>query len=222
MNKQISTVTKPIFFRRVFTMRNMLIMVMIIFIILALFAKRYPHFPIDLVITKTIQQFHPLWFDSLMRFLTTMGDSTFGPLMVTTAALLLFIKHEKKAALLLLLSSIGIVIIGWIVKFTVARPRPDALLIQQYEHFIRPNSFPSGHVLLYLGLFGFLQIIVYTKLKQSPARSLLLFFLWLLILLIGLSRIYVGAHWFSDVLGSYLIGFVWLYGMVHIYRKINL
>ncbi len=213
---------QPPFFMRLFVARNFLIAGIIGFLILALFAKNYSYFPFDLITTTTIQHFNPIWFDFLMRLLTNIGEPVPGMTMVFIVVVLMLFLKKRGEAFLTLFSSIGLSAIGWIIKHIIARPRPDPTLIHQLERFVKADSFPSGHVLLYLGLYGFLLIVVYTKLKKSLFRSSLVAILSLLIVLIGFSRIYVGAHWFSDVLGSYLIGFIWLYGIARLYRKVNI
>ena len=79
-------------------------------------------------------------------------------------------------------------------------------------------SFPSGHVLFYAAFFGFLCFLGSTLLKGSWLRALLLIGLGALIALVGLSRIHLGQHWFSDVLAAYLLGSVWLALTVYVYR----
>jgi undecaprenyl-diphosphatase len=79
-------------------------------------------------------------------------------------------------------------------------------------------SFPSGHVLLYTAFFGFLLFLAYMLLKPSFSRTFLLVILGSLVALVGLSRIYLGNHWASDVTGAYLLGSLWLALSVAIYR----
>lgn len=120
---------------------------------------------------------------------------------------------------MVVISSVGASSLGVLFKTIVARPRPDSLLIHQLGLFVNPDSFPSGHVLFFMGLYGFLFVFIFTQFKKSLFRGVLLATLLLLLISIGFSRIYVGAHWFSDVLGSYLIGFVWLYFITYLYNK---
>jgi undecaprenyl-diphosphatase len=73
-------------------------------------------------------------------------------------------------------------------------------------------------VLTYTAFFGFLFFLGYTLLKPSFARTILLAILGGLVGFIGVSRIYVGDHWASDVIGAYLLGSLWLVLCVTIYR----
>ena len=80
------------------------------------------------------------------------------------------------------------------------------------------SSFPSGHVLMYTAFFGFLMFLGYTLLKPSIARAVMLVILGSLVALVGLSRIYLGDHWASDVTGAYLLGSLWLAMSIALYR----
>ena len=92
-----------------------------------------------------------------------------------------------------------------LVKDLIQRPRPTAAVVHVLDT-INSYSFPSGHVMFYLGFFGFIWFLAFSLLKPSLKRGLLLVFFSSLVVLIGISRIYVGEHWASDVLGSYLLG----------------
>jgi undecaprenyl-diphosphatase len=103
------------------------------------------------------------------------------------------------------------------VKELVQRPRPTAGPVNVIDT-LTSYSFPSGHVMYYLGFLGFIGFLVFSLMKPSIKRSLMLVLLWIPILLIGFSRIYQGEHWASDVLGSYLLGTLTLVATVQLYR----
>lgn len=175
-------------------------------------AKIFPYFVFDPPITKLIQQFNPLWFDGLMKLVTTSGNLSVGSLItgLVVAVLLSFSKITE--SLLVVVSTIGAEIISLILKTAVSRPRPDLTSV---------DSFPSGHVLFAMGLYGFLLFLAFRKIKKSLPKTILVTILFSIVILMGMSRIYLGAHWFSDVLGSYLIGGVLLYLMVYLYKKLT-
>ena len=108
-------------------------------------------------------------------------------------------------------------IVNTIVKGIIRRPRPTVDLVHVLR-ILNSYSFPSGHVMYYVGFFGFLWFLAYTLLKRSWRRTLLLVFLGVLIALIGASRIYLGQHWASDVLGAYLLGSLTLVAILQFYR----
>jgi undecaprenyl-diphosphatase len=72
--------------------------------------------------------------------------------------------------------------------------------------------------MFYVGFFGFLWFLAFTLLKQSWRRTFLLIMYGSLILLVGVSRIYLGQHWASDVLGAYLLGSLTLVVIIQFYR----
>jgi undecaprenyl-diphosphatase len=96
-----------------------------------------------------------------------------------------------------------------------ARPTPDLVQVLSEMHDF---SFPSGHVLFYTAFFGFLAFVVFTRWPASPLRRILLSGLGLMIAMVGVSRVYLGHHWASDALGSYLLGTAWLAFTIQLYR----
>jgi undecaprenyl-diphosphatase len=104
-----------------------------------------------------------------------------------------------------------------LVKGVIQRPRPTVDLVDVFQ-FLDSYSFPSGHVMFYVGFFGFLWFLVYTLLKRSALRTSMLILLGILIALVGMSRIYLGQHWASDVVGAYLLGSLMLVVNVGFYR----
>jgi undecaprenyl-diphosphatase len=172
----------------------------------------------DLRITRFIQRFDDPYFHWLMVAVSWPGY--FGRQWVVAlcvAALLLRFRLKVEAACLLI--SLGSI---WLltnaIKIIVGRPRPSPDMVYVY-YYPTTCSFPSGHVTSYMALYGFLFCLVYTLMRPSPLRSALLIVLGALIGLVGLSRVYLGAHWASDVFGGYCFGFFWLALTIYLYRR---
>ncbi len=106
------------------------------------------------------------------------------------------------------------------LKLIFRRPRPAVVLdgIVVYGD-VGGLSFPSGHVLTYLVFCGFLAYLAYTRVRQVALRRALLGFLLGLIALVGPSRVFLGQHWFTDVLASYLLGTALLIALLATYRR---
>lgn len=214
-------VERKTFLKRAFNFRSLLVVTTIGFAILTFLAKQYDYFQIDLTLTRFIQQIDLVWFLIFMKAVSFMGDVIAVLIIVSLLALYGFFIGKRKAPIVLVISTIGGLAISQLFKILVARPRPDPVLINQIDTFLSSDSFPSGHVLGAISLYGFLLYISYTQLKESMIRKVLMVICLFAILFMGLSRIYLGAHWFSDVLGAYLIGFVWLSAVVFFYHKLK-
>jgi undecaprenyl-diphosphatase len=184
---------------------------------LAFFASSISYFPIDLTIMQAVQsiKFYP--FDVAMRYLTILGFSPQVVLLWALTILYLYVTGLKWESLMALFAVTGASLVGGLVKLLVDRPRPDAVLVNVIEK-LADSSFPSGHVLFYVSFVGFLWFLAFTLLKPSWRRTLALWLFGATVALGGLSRIYLGEHWPSDVLGAYLLGSLWLALTIAVYR----
>lgn len=189
------------------------------FVLVTIFVKQFDFFGIDLKITQIVQRINLPLFKGLMIWASLLGEVWLGLGSVILFFLFALFTHRKPLAFMIVLTSSSMVLINQIIKFVVARPRPALSLVQGEEVFKNADSFPSGHVMFFIALYGFLLFFVYTNFKKSWLRGVLIIIFSLLIILIGPSRIYLGAHWFSDVLGAYLLGFFWLLVMIRLYKK---
>lgn len=187
-----------------------------LFVFLAFEAVNQGVFSWDLEITKRIQS---------VSFLTTpvLFISWFGGLAVSFFIFLvvlgfLYLKgYRRETAFMpiVLLTPI----LNSIVKEIVGRPRPTDTLVSVFEP-LPQYSFPSGHVMYYVVFFGFLAFLAISLPKLEPWwRIFWLAFSIPLVFLIGISRVYLGAHWPSDVIGAYLYGGLILLVIILVYLK---
>ena len=115
----------------------------------------------------------------------------------------------------------GTALISTVVKGFVQRPRP---LPEQVRVVLAPlggSSFPSGHVLTYVGTYGFLAFLVYSLVRPPQVRWPLSLGLVGMVGLVGPSRIYQGHHWPTDVAASYMLGLSYLIALMALYRRIK-
>jgi membrane-associated phospholipid phosphatase len=208
--------------KRVVNFKVYLVAAAAVFLVLAVSSKTYPYFPFDLWITRKIQLISVSPVPELLLFVTWLGnvEAGFMSFVIVTASFLLY--GLRKEGLILGLSTVGAGAISETAKIIISRPRPDASIITQVEHFLRADSFPSGHVMFFMGFYGYLLYLSYTRLKKRRIRYFFVTIFLFLILMVGLSRIYLGSHWFSDVLGGYLLGSIWLYLVVLISGKLKI
>ena len=188
-----------------------------IFIVLAFLASTTPFFAIDVSITHAIQSIHSSLFTELMKLISWPGFSPQSWLIPGLVALVLYAYRLRWEGITAALTALVSGVANELVKVIIRRPRPTGDLVDVFA-VLQSYSFPSGHVMFYVSFFGFIWFLAYTLLKRSLIRSLILGFVGMLILLVGLSRIYLGQHWASDVLGAYLLGSLILVGMVSFYR----
>ncbi|OHB24539.1 MAG: hypothetical protein A2542_03595 [Parcubacteria group bacterium RIFOXYD2_FULL_52_8] len=144
--------------------------------------------------------------DGFFLFFTRLGDL---PVVAVLALMLVYALWKSGAVHYLLpffLTFIGSMGTMYVVKHLVARARPVGALLLETGY-----SFPSGHATVAVALFGFIALIAVREVGSVPCRRLLSAALILLVLLIGVSRVYLGVHFASDILGGFILGALWLY-----------
>jgi undecaprenyl-diphosphatase len=175
------------------------------------------YFPLDLRLTQLVQRITVPGFRPLMIAISWLGNDFHWAAITLVVAAILSIRRRIEAKYLLA-CAVGAWVLNNLLKFIIARPRPSGALVEVYT--ARPSwSFPSGHVMNYVALFGFLFYLTYTLAPSTVLRTLTLTLLGALLGLVGLSRVYLGAHWASDVLGGYLFGAIWLAVVIRLYLR---
>jgi membrane-associated phospholipid phosphatase len=175
-----------------------------------------PFFAIDLQITKAIQLSRSPFFSWVMNLISWPGFSPQVLIVTGLIALLIYAVGLHWEAVMAFVAAISSLAINVLVKELIRRPRPTPDLVNVFDT-LNNYSFPSGHVMFYMVFFGFIWFLAFTLLKPSLKRSLLLAFSGGLVVSIGLSRIYLGGHWASDVLGAYLLGSLTLIANIQFY-----
>ena len=192
-------------------------LILLLFAVLALLANATPYFPLDLAISRTVQSIHSPAFDLLMKAVSSVGGGRVFPFAAVFFTGLILFLNLRLEALYLSISPVLSLLAGSLTKLLVFRPRPADGLVSIYKN-LSDRSFPSSHTLVYTVIFGFLFFIALTRLPSSPMRFLLLFLSAFLVATIGLSRVYLGAHWASDVIGGYLAGIAFLSLTINTYK----
>ena len=151
----------------------------------------------------------PAWVQEAARDLTSLGSIIVLVIITAAVAGYLFLARKRAAAWLMLVAVFGGIALSDLLKFAFARPRPD---------FVAPaarvftTSFPSGHATL--SAITYLTIAALLARNQSSSRIGRYFIVLaaLLTILIGISRIYLGVHYPTDVVGGWCIGAAWALG----------
>jgi len=188
------------------------------FLLLVVFVTLSPAAVIDREISEEMQEFqHPL-FDGMMNLVSYPGYMPYAPIMVILTAFVFYIRKFKREALFILLTMLS-GLVSTIVKWLVNRPRPgsDMVKIALETH---QQSFPSGHVMFYVIFFGFMILLMYMlKNVNKWVKIMVCMLSAIMILTIPISRIYLGAHWLTDVIGAFLLGMLCLYVLGFFYLK---
>jgi len=109
-----------------------------------------------------------------------------------------------------------------ILKAIMRRPRPVAGTdLRVVTAPLGGSSFPSGHVITYVGTYGFLAYLAHTKLRRRAGRRPIVAAIIGMLALVGPSRIHQGHHWPTDVSASYLLGTSYLIGLITLYRRVK-
>ena len=136
-----------------------------------------------------------------------------SPIMVIITLLILVLAiKDKKIKISLVINLLGITIINNLIKVIIARPRPEINKLVTETGY----SFPSGHSITSMVFYGYLVYLTYKYINNKKIKIPLII---LLIPTIGLSRIYLGVHYASDVLCGFLLGTIYLILFISISKK---
>ncbi|RVU01236.1 phosphatase PAP2 family protein [Mucilaginibacter limnophilus] len=179
------------------------------FIVLSILVLLFPESSIDRSFSANVQAHRYPALDVLMKAVSYPGYTEYAGVMAAViAGVFLIFKYRKEALFVVLTLASGIV--SSAVKLLVNRPRPSQDIVSVLEK-TRQQSFPSGHTQFYVVFFGFMVVLMYT-LKTLPAwlRLSISSVSLLMIFIVPFSRVYLGAHWFTDVLGGFMLGLICL------------
>jgi undecaprenyl-diphosphatase len=190
------------------------------FLALTVLVRREGILALDVPIALAIQSVH---FPLSAWVLTHVSDLGFFPLNIVSYVIVFavfFALRLRLEAVLAVASSLLAGLVGGGIKLMVERARPAGHGIHIAAH-LSGNSFPSGHVTQYTTLFGFAFYVVFTAWDRGLWRNLALLVLGALVALVGPSRVYLGAHWPSDVVGAYLFAGLWLAGTIEMHLRLK-
>jgi undecaprenyl-diphosphatase len=173
---------------------------------------------------------HPLYIDKLaitmvesikcpeltmvFNYITNLGAPVTFEVLGFISFIYLVLKGERRAGFILIGGLVGSWVIMDALKIFFGRPRPAG------EHLTMASgmSFPSGHAMLSMVFYGFLAYLILRKLMPPKWNKIFFVILCCLILLIGLSRVYLNVHYITDVAAGFVLGALILIIMVRFYR----
>ena len=189
----------------------LLIFLIILFIIDTILVVTGNTIGFDTTIYNAVRSINNSFFDTFFKFTTTFCD----PIVLVLLVVILFINLPKKYSI----NSILLIGIGWILNFIikniVIRDRPNVIRLVRASGY----SFPSAHAMISVMFYGYLLYLVNNKISNKKLRISLELFLSVLILFICVSRIYVGVHYASDILGGMILGLALLILIISLFKK---
>jgi undecaprenyl-diphosphatase len=194
------------------------VLMLVFAIVLSYAASKFTVLPFDLKSYHELQEETSPMFSTLMHMVSYLGETTVA-VALTIIAMAIFALRRQWIEAIFILATTSSVLITFALKDIVHRTRPFPVaenatgLVQKINQY----SYPSGHVLFFVVFFGFIAYLALTHFT-GRLRAIVIIICAMLIVLIGPSRIFLGAHWASDVLGSYIIGTLWLFVLIFAYQ----
>ena len=202
--------------RRARLMAGLAAVLGLLFVGLALALRGAKGTGFDLAITHAVQWIDDPAFTYTMLAVSAPGYAPWSRVVLASAVVLLLAgRLYREVPFLLATEAAGLLVAS--IKLLVERPRPADESIRVFSAVL-DYSFPSGHVVGYVCLYGLLFFLVYVRFRRSWWRTATLTVFALLVGLVGISRIHLGHHWASDVLGGYALGTAYLLLLVEAYR----
>lgn len=150
------------------------------------------------------QPLGPAWFNDAMRDVTALGGFVFLVLLTGVFVLALIFHRRRREAVILAVTAIAAQTSIEILKFLYDRPRPDFMAIQAYS-----ASFPSGHTTESTAIFLTAATVIASLETRKDTKILAYGVAAIAMLGVGFSRVYLGMHWPTDVLGGWVLGSAW-------------
>jgi len=161
----------------------------------------------------------PKWVEELMRDITALGGVGLLVFVSLVVFIFLLIERNPRIALVFFVSISSGILLSFSLKYGFTRPRPD---IVPHGSYVYTSSFPSGHALMssliYLTIAGMLSHLSFRRRMKTYFFAIA----FLLTIAIGLSRVYLGVHYITDVIGGWAIGSGWALLCFFIFRYLKL
>lgn len=177
---------------------------LVLFITVMVFVITKNKLYIDDMVYNVISKLRSNNMNEIVKVITNIG----GTIVIGIVTIIsLFIFRNKKINICIILNLLGISILNnLVIKNIVGRDRPSGINIITETG----KSFPSGHSAVSMVVYGYLIYLIYNYVKNKKLKYILIGILSILILVVGLTRIYLGVHYTSDVIGGYLLGISYL------------
>ncbi len=204
-------------FRRVVSVGAMLLFIG--GLTLSVFAALVPRFPGDLPVALWVQALATPWLDTVMEAVTLLAQTyVAGASILAVAVAFALVRRWPEVVAFL-----GVAVMEGVVqvaKSLIGRPRPPEELLRIVESG-SGDGFPSGHAYHAVVFGGLLLLLVVANVRPVLVRRAVEVVVMMLILVVGISRVYLGAHWPSDVLGSVALGTPSVVLLTYLYHRLG-
>jgi membrane-associated phospholipid phosphatase len=198
--------------------RSTLLQLGSVLLIMLLAAWLFASLAEDVVQRETLARLDPVFGNWLLARTTANGDKAFSIITLLGNAIVISLgtgglglwlaKRKDWGRLGLLFATVvGAAVLNLALKYLFLRPRPD--LVQAYAHDTG-YSFPSGHAMISMAFYGTIAYLLFVALRNWRLRALVCLGLAIVLVLIGFSRLYLGVHYLTDILGGWAAGGLWL------------
>ena len=182
-----------------------LLIMSIVFVWFAIRIKDNPALGIDSAIYNFVHQFTSDNLTNFFKFITNLINIPFICFVCFIFVIISFIKRDYKYCPFVVCNLLFIIVLNTVLKYIYTRPRPEFMLIDEYGY-----SFPSGHAMVSMAFYGlFIYILFHTNINKY-LKYILSSLIFILIMLIGLSRIYLNVHYVSDVIAGFAVSVIYL------------
>lgn len=189
-----------------------------IFLLLTALVYFLPTTFIDLEFSEEMQEKSSPFLDMVMKSISWFGVTWVAVSLVFGTSLIFIVFKYKKEALFIILTFLN-TLVTFGIKLLINRPRPTEDVVKIVEK-AQHQSFPSGHTSFYVVFFGFLVfLMIHIKTIIKPLQYFIIIFSLVLIFSVPFSRIYLGAHWFTDVVAGFILGLLMLYILIRLYLR---
>lgn len=198
-------------------LKNIIIILTIIaFIVLSFLMYQGLLDKLDLNIYNGMIKYMSPLLTLVVKAITNIG----GPLMVVLiCAFMVFNpKIRWKFGILTTFGAILSFCVNWLIKILFARARPEIMPLVEEGSF----SYPSGHAAVSIVMYGLLAIYIYQNIKNKKLKYFLISLCIISPIIIGLSRVYLGTHYMTDVLGGWLVGVLMLFVSYKLYKSLKI
>lgn len=184
--------------------------------IMALLVSKHTIITFDRNIISYVQGFETPWLTNIMKVFTFIGGTIPAVVISLLAIFILYKVFKHRSELVLFIAVIlGANILFVTLKQLFHRARPDLHRLAEASNY----SFPSGHATMAFALYGVLTFLLWRHISTRFGRTILIILSVFMILAIGISRIYLGVHYPSDIIAGYFISAFWLTFAIGFYQR---